>query len=154
MTFVEDCVWWFLACLQKYADDFASSEDLTHDLEIMRLTRCLLCLLRYRGTTKAHHLRWHPMAILPLSVEFLQLSINVFVFDWTTAFSACWPQQKLLDPVCVSSKLLLCATAFKCRRSVKDKDIGRQLKKLDRKWQNGHWMSTQMMYVRCASIAQ
>ena len=36
-------------CFKKFADIFASSEDRTHDLEIMRLTRCLL---RYRGTSE------------------------------------------------------------------------------------------------------
>ena len=36
-------------CFKIYADIFASSEDRTHDLEIMRLTRCLL---RYRGTSE------------------------------------------------------------------------------------------------------
>ena len=55
MTFVEDCVWWFLACFQKYADHFASSEDRIHDLEIMRLTRCLQ---RYRGTTNILYIIW------------------------------------------------------------------------------------------------
>jgi len=46
MTLVEDDVWWCLACFQKYADDFASSDDGNHDLEIMRLPRWSFSITR------------------------------------------------------------------------------------------------------------
>jgi len=36
----------FLACFQKYADDFASSDDGNHDLEIMRLPRWSFSITR------------------------------------------------------------------------------------------------------------
>ena len=63
-------------CFKRYADIFASSEDRTHDLEIMRLRRCLL---RYRGTSEEIN---SIVIKRPLTLSsFLQLLINTYIYD-------------------------------------------------------------------------
>ena len=53
MTFVEDCVWWFLACFQKYADDLPR---VRIELTTLRLwdSRAAYCALEAQRT----HIIW------------------------------------------------------------------------------------------------